>query len=99
MTKKNFDNVAEGFFTTSTETKIDDIKISTQIGKDHTKIGQMTKKKAGRPRAQDLKENEQIFKSSIYLTDETQFLIDSYALNKRIDRSEAIRQLIRKYAK
>lgn len=55
-------------------------------------------KKTGRPRDSDLKENEAVLPTTVQLTEETQFLVDSYALNhKGMSRSQIIRELIRKY--
>lgn len=57
-------------------------------------------KKTGRPRDNDLQENEAVVPTTVQLTEETQFLVDSYALNhKGMSRSQIIRELIRKYIK
>lgn len=99
---KRFDNVAEGFFSPTSEKKENSIpKISDSKAESETATATAPKpstdvKRAGRPRAADLNEGEIVFKTSIYLTKETAQKIDIYAIKNEMDRSEAIRRMIRK---
>lgn len=100
---KSFDNVAEGFFVSANEkttSKVEpesnpDAEPATAIAPEPLLNLTTDTKKAGRPRAADLKEGESVFKTSIYLTKETAQKIDIYAIKQEMDRSEAIRRIIR----
>lgn len=86
MSKKPVVNVAEDLFSTKEN--------SVHKGADtHIKFS----RKAGRPKAQDMKEGEKIIKTTVHFTRETLDRIDMYALKNRMDRSEAIRHLIREH--
>lgn len=55
-------------------------------------------KKVGRPRDGDLQEGEETKPTTIQLTDDTIYKLDSYLLdNKPKSRSQVIRELIRKH--
>lgn len=87
MAKKPVVNVAEDLFST----RENDVHDETDA---HIRFS----KKAGRPKAQDVKDGEKIIKTTVHFTRETLDRIDIYALKNRMDRSEAIRKLIREYA-
>lgn len=56
----------------------------------------MIEKKTGRPRAGDLKPDEELYKTTIHFTDETLDMIDTWRVkNGRMDRSEAVRRAVR----
>lgn len=53
-------------------------------------------KRIGRPRAGDLKPDEELFKTTIHFTDETLDMIDTWRVKHgRMDRSEAVRRAVR----
>lgn len=96
--KSSFSGMADGLFSEEVEMKTtEEMTVGGETRQAQT--SQRKTKAAGRPRASDLQPGEDVLKTSIYLTEETAILIDVYSAKNRIDRSEAIRKLIREYAK
>lgn len=101
--KKGFENVAEGFFTASQTQQPNPVEKEIVV-EQKIKEGQpmekqtktMIEKKTGRPRAGDLKPDEELYKTTIHFTDETLDMIDTWRVkNGRMDRSEAVRRAVR----
>lgn len=95
--KTSFENMGAGLFGESpnqsnTEKGEEEIKVSQPI---HSKIPK--KRKAGKPKDNDLQESEETIPTIVQLTQTTKFAIDKYTLEKGYkSRSQAIRELIRK---
>lgn len=99
--KSSFSGMADGLFSaeppqgTNIESTQGEEKVVTETRKEY----RQKVKVVGRPRASDLSPGEEVLKTSIYLTEETAILIDIYAAKNRMDRSEAIRKMIREYTR
>ena len=69
-----------------------------QREKQAVKREQITINKGGRPRDSDLKDGEEVIKTSIQLTDEVLYKLDAYLLTQKgKTRSRIVRELVRKY--
>ena len=94
--KKDFRNVAEGFFLDTKPTEQPapaPVKIEQSRGLEPA--GTIPERQLGRNRAADLKPDDILIKTTIYLTKETKKTLNVFALENDIDKSEAVRQLIR----
>lgn len=84
MAKKQYGNIADDLFTENAGTK----ENKTYKEPEHSI------KKVGRPRSKDINSNDKVKRTSIYFKEDMLYDIDLYALNNKMDRSEAIRYMI-----
>lgn len=89
MAKKNFGNIADEFLT-RTENPINNEPA-------HQNSENKTKQSAyGRPKAKDIN-GEEIKKLGVYITSKQFKMLNVYAVNNEIDKSEAVRHILNKF--
>lgn len=97
--KSSFENMGAGLFDTSPNiSKVQSAPSATpslQSSVDEPNSG-MARRKAGKPKDDDLKETEKTIPTIVQLTPETKYAIDKYVLEQGYkSRSQAIREIIR----
>lgn len=106
--KKSFENMGAGLFgesqeknkdsmfeTNSISPKFQEQEEANQVLLSHSPQGRK-KRKVGKPKDDDLQENEDTIPTIVQLTKSTKYTIDKYTLERGYkSRSQAIRELIR----